>query len=515
MTHSASIQAVNPPGERTLPALLTAAAEARPDRVVLRAGGQERTLAGLCEAAAARAAALAGGAGVGAGDRVAVMAGNRAELIELWLGCAWLGAALVPVNSALRGVQLDHVLADSGPRVLVVEAGLRERLEHVRAVPPLVWDADALPVGDPAARAPHPARPGDTAAVLYTSGTTGPAKGVLCPHAQWVWWGVNTGGCLGVRAGDVLHTTLPLFHTNALGAFWQAVVHDATLVVDDRFSASRHWERCAASGATVGFLLGAMVSMLLSRPEGEHDRSHRVRVALAPATGAELYAPFRERFGVELLDAYGSTETNCVIAAGRPGTMGRVVDGFEARVVDADDEPVPDGVPGELVLRATAPWAFATGYLGLAEKTVEAWRNLWFHTGDRVVREPDGCFRFVDRTKDAIRRRGENVSSFEVEQVLLAHPDVAAAAVVPVPAELGEDEVLACVVARDGATVDPLELVRFCEPRIAYFAVPRYVELLDALPLTANGKVEKFRLRERGLTAAAWDREAAGYVVRR
>jgi carnitine-CoA ligase len=232
-----------------------------------------------------------------------------------------------------------------------------------------------------------------------------------------------------------------------------------------------------------------------------------------------MYPPFRERFGVALVDAYGSTETNAVIASPpeeqRPGTMGRLAPDFEARVVDDEDNDVPDGTPGELVLRHREPYAFASGYFGMPEQTVEAWRNLWLHTGDRVVRDADGYYRFLDRTKDAIRRRGENISSWEVEQVLQSHPDVAAAAVVPVPSALGDDEVMAFVVRRQGAALDPVELVLHCEPRLAYFAVPRYLEFVDELPLTESGKVQKFALRARGVGSTTWDREAAGYVLER
>jgi carnitine-CoA ligase len=178
-------------------------------------------------------------------------------------------------------------------------------------------------------------------------------------------------------------------------------------------------------------------------------------------------------------------------------------------VVDDDVSDLPDGTPGELVLRSREPHAFATGYFGNEEATAEAWRGGWFHTGDRVIRDPDGSFRFVDRIKDVIRRRGENISAFEVEQALQSHPDVSAAAVIPVPSELGEDEVMACVVARAGANLTPAALVGYCEERLARFAVPRYVELVDELPLTPSGKVEKYKLRERGLTAATWDREGS------
>ena len=188
--------------------------------------------------------------------------------------------------------------------------------------------------------------------------------------------------------------------------------------------------------------------------------------------------------------------------------MGWLLPGFDARIVDEHDVELPAGEAGELLLRADEPFAFASGYFGMPEKTVDAWRNLWFHTGDRVVRDADGAFRFVDRIKDAIRRRGENISSFEVEQVLQSHAAVASVAVYPVRSELAEDEVMAALVLHGGQRIDPAELARFCETRLPYFAIPRYIELMDELPRTENGKVQKYKLRERGVTAATWERPA-------
>jgi crotonobetaine/carnitine-CoA ligase len=290
-------------------------------------------------------------------------------------------------------------------------------------------------------------------------------------------------------------------------------------VLGPRFSASTFWRRLAETDATVTYLLGAMVTILWRRPPSADDRAHTVRVALAPASPANLVEPFKERFGMQLVEGYGSTETNCPIgvtaAQQRSGYMGTLRDGYEARVADPEDAPVPDGQPGELLLRAREPFAFATGYFEMPEATVAAWRNLWFHTGDRVVREPDGWFRFLDRAKDAIRRRGENISSFEVEQVLSQHGGVSQVAVFGVPSELGEEEVMAAVVPQPETALDPAELLGFCEPLLAYFAIPRYVEIVDELPLTENGKVRKRLLRERGVGPATWDREAAGYVVAR
>jgi crotonobetaine/carnitine-CoA ligase len=517
------------PRERTLPAMLERQA-ARFGTRTLFVVGEARWRYDDAREHAARFGGALRAAGVCEGDRVALMCTNRVEFMQVFLGCGWIGAIAVPINVASRGESLRHVLVNCGARLLVIEGALLgavtdlgaatlplERLWIVGAgaqcAPPELA-REAFPAAGDAVD-PAPVRPGQTAAILYTSGTTGPSKGVCCPHAQFYWWGVHTGRMLGLRDGDVLHTTLPLFHTNALNTFYQALLTGSSQVLERRFSASAFWESLAARDATVTYLLGAMVPILLSKDPGEHDRGHRVRIALGPGVPPQFHARFRERFGVQLVEGYGSTETNFVIGAEaheqRPGTMGRVRAGFEARVVDDEDNPLADGEAGELVLHASEPYAFATGYFAMADKTVEAWRNLWFHTGDRVVRDPDGFFRFVDRLKDAIRRRGENISSFEVERVILGHPAVETAAVFPVKSELAEDEVMAAVVLRAGATLSASELVAHCEPSLPYFAVPRFVEFVASLPATENGKIEKFRLRERGVTGQTWDREAAGY----
>jgi carnitine-CoA ligase len=521
-----------PPSGQTMPALLDRQAEAYGDRPLFRCAGIERSYREVRDAVARSAGTLAA-AGIEPGDRVAAMCSNRVELLDLVLGCAWLGAIAVPLNTAARGPQLHHMLSNSGARVLAADSELVPALEPVERPPALesVWALDGVPAATPPgwpvteppaggdALGPAEVGPGETLAILYTSGTTGVSKGVCCPHAQFHWWGVEMSEMLEMGEGDVLYTCLPLFHTNALNAFSQALVSGATYTLGPRFSASAFWTRLAEAKATVTYLLGAMVGMLWSREPGAGDRAHPTRVALAPAGPPGLQDGFRRRFGVTLLEAYGSTETNAVIGAQpdaqRTGYMGTLRRGYHAQVVDGDDAPVPDGTPGELVLRHDAPFAFATGYFAMPEKTVEAWRNLWFHTGDRVVREADGWFRFMDRMKDAIRRRGENISSFEVEQVLSEHPAVDAVAVFAVPSDLAEDEVMAAVVIEADSTVEPLELVRHCEGRLAYFAIPRYVELVDELPLTENGKVRKAVLRERGVTGRTWDREAAGYRISR
>lgn len=521
------------PHLRVLSTLLNRQAEAFGDRPLLRVGEQKRSCASMRDAAARLAGAFAT-RGIGRGDRVAVMADNRIELLDAFAACAWLGAIFVPINTALRGAQLEHVLRNAAPRALAIETTLLPKLETPERLPeelahvwllgadgPTTWRG--VPAEDfPAAGDPidaTAAKPGDTLALLYTSGTTGPSKGVCCPQAQFYWWGVNTGAALDINDDDVLYTCLPLFHTNALNSFVQALASGACLVVGPRFSASQFWARLIEAEATVTYLLGAMVSILWGREPGPFDRAHRVRIALAPATPASLHGGCLERFGISIVEAHGMTETNLVIGPldgeQRTGSMGRVMPGFEAKVVDEDDVEVPDGTAGELVMRASEPFAFATGYWRMPEETVAAWRNLWFHSGDRVVRDDAGYFRFLDRTKDAIRRRGENISAWEVEQALQSHTDVASAAVIPVQSELGEDDVMAFVVPNPGARLEPAELLAHCEPQLAYFAIPRYLEIVPELPLTENGKVQKFVLRAQGVSESTWDREQAGYVLRR
>ena len=531
MIQSAALP-VDPP-ERTIVAVLRHRAAELPEHPFVTVGGNTSTFAEAATAASRRAATLRD-AGVEPGDRVVALLPNGRELVELLLACAWSGAILVPVNVASKGPQLRHVLDNAEPTLVVTDVSLAAQFATAGTLPdstraiwvsgpgplPQIGSIRAIP--PPPLRdavAPAAVRPGDPAAILYTSGTTGPPKGVVCPHAQFWWWGQLTGNALGLTGGDVLYTCLPLFHTNALNTVVQALVHGVHVVVGERFSASRFWETVAACDATVTYILGAMASILAAREPGERDSAHRLRVALSPATDPALWPVFESRFGIRLVEGHGMTETNLVLGPldgeQRPGWMGRVMPGFAARVVDDQDAEVPDGTAGELIVRADEPFAFATGYWAQPYATVAAWRNLWFHTGDRVVRDSDGWYRFLDRIKDAIRRRGENVSAWEVEQALSSHPRVVSAAAVPVPAALGEDEVMAFVICRDGLPPDPTELTRWAEERLPYFAVPRYLEFVDALPLTENGKVQKFVLRDRGISASTWDREAAGVELRR
>lgn len=527
----AEILTTFPPGDRTLPTMLQRQARRYGSHRLFTAGDASISFEEAPDIAARSAGTLVA-AGIRPGDRVALMCSNRAEYIECFLGCAWLGAIAVPINIASRGPQLQHMLNNSGARILIIETALLDALDHVdlkglalerlwligddttkrfgriavSAVPPR-----AAPI-DPVAT-----DPAQLLAILYTSGTTGPSKGVCCPHAQYFWWGVNGIRNLEIREGDVLCTTLPLFHSNALGTFYKAVLSGSTLVAEPRFSASQFWEMLIDHRATATYVLGAMVPILLSREPSPLERAHIVRCGLGPGVPANLHIAFSRRTGIHLIDGYGSTETNFVIgsttADQRPGSMGTIGVGYHARVLDRGGNEAEADEPGELILRSDDKLAFASGYFAMPDKTAEAFRDGWFYTGDRVIREADGHFRFVDRLKDAIRRRGENISSFEVEQVLLSHPDVSTAAVFPVPSEMTEDEVMATVVRRPGSTLTESGLADFCRPRLAHFAVPRFIEFVEALPMTENGKVQKYKLRDRGITPGTWDREAAGVAM--
>jgi crotonobetaine/carnitine-CoA ligase len=533
MTVPASDMVLLQPDDRTLPRMLELQAIRYGDRQLLACGGDTWSFRDARDIAAGRGASLRA-AGVSAGDRVAILCANRLEMLEIILGCGWIGAVAVPINTAAMGPQIGYYLSNSGALLFAIEAQFVERLAQVSegmASLRSIWviGGDTAPNSTAASTQAMPPRanpiaavsiaPGDTLAIIYTSGTTGPSKGVMCPHAQYYWWGVHSGRLLGVSADDVLCTTLPLFHINALNTFAQALLSGAHMALEPRFSASGFWPAMMRNEATVIYLLGAMVPILLAGEARPDERGHKVRTGLGPGVPADLGAAFTARTGVQLLEGYGSTETNFVIGASpetqKRGTMGRIVDGFQARVVDSHDVELRPGEAGELVLRAGEPFAFASGYFGMPEKTVEAWRNLWFHTGDRVIRDENGYFRFVDRLKDAIRRRGENISSYEVEQVLLAHPDIEMVAVFPARSELAEDEVMAAIVTRPGAAIPPVELMQFCATRLPYFAVPRFVDFVADLPRTENGKIRKYALRERGVTASTWDREASGYQLKR
>ncbi|GAA0571192.1 AMP-binding protein [Actinomadura livida] len=510
-----------PPLERrTVVHVLREQAERHPGRPAIAGPGAEIGYGALLDEAAALAGSLRAH-GIRPGDRVLLMLDNHVDAILAWLGLTCAGAVEVPVNTAFAAGFLDHVVRDSGAVAAIAETHYLDRLaaadggrlrgsviEHVPAQSGR--GRFDLPEGEPTV---EDAAPWDTAAVFYTSGTTGPSKGVLVPHAQA--YGYASPVYIGaVEPDDTSYVAMPLFHVGGqLWGVYNALIAGARAYISPRFTASGFWEDIVRSGSTFAVLTGAMARFLEARPPSPLERSSGLRkVCLAPVP-ADVDA-FCARFGVAYCAGYGSTEAATPLAAPHgvsgAGGLGWVRPGFEALVVDEHDRPVPDGRIGELVVRPHEPWTMFQGYLGRPEATAEAWRNSYFHTGDAVRRTPGGEFFLVDRIRDSIRRRGENISSLEVEAAANTHPQVTETAAVGVPSEHSEDEVLLLVVPHPEGPPDPADLFRYLAERLPYFAVPRFIACTAELPRSASNKIMKGPLRAAGVPADGWDAELNG-----
>jgi carnitine-CoA ligase len=359
-------------------------------------------------------------------------------------------------------------------------------------------------------------RPG---AIFYTSGTTGRSKGALVTQHYLLSAAQTMVDCWQLQPGETVYGPLPLFHLSAVGTVLGPMLAGGTGVLEKVFSVTNTWDQVRRYDAAGVALAGALVVMLWNLPTDERDRDLPIRFLSAAPVPKEIYHDIEERYRCRIVTVYGTTEAFPLTYAGvaadnPPGASGRANPGFEVKVLDDDDNEVPAGTVGEIVCRPRRPHTMFEGYDGRPEATLEQMRNLWFHTGDLGRFDADGNFTYVDRKKDAMRRRGENISSFEVEQALLRHPAVAEIAAIGVPSELGEDDVMVCVVVKPGQAVEIVPFMDFCRDRLPYFAVPRYVEVCAELPKNAVGRVLKHELRARGVTDATWDRERAGYVVR-
>ena len=518
-----------------LATLVRAKARKNGDRVALRFRDRVVTYRELDE----RSDAVAGGLarrGVERGDRVAALLYNCPEFVDLWFGTAKLGAVLVPLNTALKGELLRYELHDAGPRGLVLDSRLREVYDPVRGDLAIPWEVTVDVPGEPAPDTPGPSwadllsaeppptvRPpeaGEPAAILYTSGTTGPPKGAVIPHEKYLTTPREIGLRSRLAADSVLFTGLPLFHCNAQEmTTLTALLNDLTAAYEERFHASTYWETAQRMGATHVSLLISMINVLFKQPPKASDRTHSVTVALTAGTTKEVWPEFERRFGVTVIELYGMTECGCTTLMNPPdairvGSIGTPLGFVEAEVVDDQDRPVPSGTRGELVVRPRSPHTMFLRYHQKPEQTVESWRNLWFHTGDYVTRDADGYYYFVDRKKDVIRRRGENLAPYDVETVLNRHPAVFESVVVGVPSPLGEEDVKAFVQCRPGTSVDARALFEFCIQHLPFFMVPRYIEFVDEIPKTANQKAQRYLLKGRR-SAGEVDRDALGITVRR
>jgi len=519
---------ITEPRERTLGRILSERAAATPDRTCLVWKGAERITFRELDDAVNRAATGLELQGVTHGDRVVVMSGNCPEFVYLIFALARLGAVIVTVNVHARGAQLEHMLMNSAPKLIVVERDNVERvLEASAGLSPaprvvVLGDADAAPQDRVIAAAavfdqpPHSGHPEvqhtDLAQILYTSGTTGPSKGVMITHHQAYAFADYVSQAMEMTDDDVYYTCLPLFHVNAQLSLLAVVLTGGCLALYERFSASAFWGQVREAGATAVSLFGAMAYILYQQPP-EVDLPTALRVCWAFPAPYDILDDFERRYGFRVLTAYASTEANFVAIGGLhddlpSGAAGRVHPRFEVKVVDADDREVPPGVTGEIVTRPRDPFTMMLGYYRMPETTAEVFQNLWYHTGDAGRLDEDGYLYFVDRIKDVIRRRGENISSYEVEQVIVGHPAVAECAAMAVRSELSEDEVMVVIVPREDTTVVPAELVAWCSERMAYFMVPRFVRVVPELPKTPTGKVEKYQLRSGAPADGVWDAQA-------
>ncbi|HEX7095937.1 MAG TPA: AMP-binding protein [Acidimicrobiales bacterium] len=474
--------------------------------------------------------------GVGAGDHVATLLPNGVDAHLAWLGLGWLVARDVPLNNALVGELLHDALLRSDATVLVVDASFASRLAELPPLPELrtvvvIGDADldrsrgydvvtleefldgATPPDDlvgPVYR--------DVAVVLFTSGTTGPSKPVLVPWANvyqfWSWVPEDT-----LHEGEALYCPLPVVHNSGRSSLNYALVRGATFVYRERFSGTAFWDDVRAHDCKAAALVGPLTAFLHAQPPRPDDADNPLRAVICGPLIPDIEG-FKARFGVKVATCYGMTETGVSLTTdwdhGPVTACGRKRPDYpwpEVRIVDENDEPLPVGEVGELVVRAAEPWSLNAGYYKMPEATAAAWRNGWFHTGDAFRCDEDGNYHLVDRLKDAIRRRGENISSFEVENIVRGYPGVADCAAIGIRDELGDDEVMVVVEPAEGATIDPPALREWLEPRMPKFMLPRYVDI-GTLPRNATTqRVRKYELRERGITPTTWDAQAADKEV--
>jgi crotonobetaine/carnitine-CoA ligase len=536
-----------PRNEWVLPHILERQATERPDKGFLQwtDAGKIHTFAEVNRAVNRLAHGFAG-LGVEKGDRVVIYLPNCLEYVLTWFALSKLGAVEVTIGPDQRGTFLKHQIEVGRARLVVTTYELTQRLaeiereltqtNHVVLLDLTPAGADERPeltvfeglstsdfgdlYSDSEVNPGIAVGPRDIGAILFTSGTTGPSKGVEMPHSQLYWFSEQISRLTQLTSEDVYLTSFPLFHANAqLQTVYACLRTGARCVIYPRFSASDWLGRVRRSGTTVTNMLSATTAFALAQPPTDDDRNHALRCIFAVPSPEALIQQLRERFGVrDVVTAFGQTEVaNVLLApAGVPRPDGSVGleqrEWYEYRIEDpVSGLEVGPGQTGELCVRHKVAGIISDGFLGMPEKTLESRRDLWFHLGDAVKRDENGWYFFLDRLKDTLRRRGENISSFEVEAVVQAHPSVTECAVVAAPADEagGEDEVKAFVILIEGAELKPQELIEFCESRMPSFAVPRYIEFMTALPKTPSEKVRKEELRKMGNSSATWDRIAA------
>ncbi len=499
----------------TLAQLVTRAAALWPDRTAWVFDHLDRTFTfAEVDRESSRIAAALAERGIGQGDRVAVMLRNQPEFPLIWLALAKIGAQLVPVNTNYQEFDGAHVLRHSGAKLTVAAPEFTELLDRIGLTEVITPDRlDAA--GAPPDFTPVPELPVN---IQYTSGTTGAPKGCVLPNRYWTTLAVGlVTDFPAVGADDVILTAQPFHYIDPQWNVALGLAGGATLVVLDRFHPSTFWAKVREHGVTWFYCLGLMPALLLRQEPAAADQDHRVRAICASAIPRELHAELERRWGVPWYEAFGMTETGSDIrltAADHDetvgtGCIGRPVRDREVLIAGDDGKPVPRGETGQLLIRGIG---LMHGYHDDPDATAKAFENGWFHTGDLARMDAAGRVHYVGRTKDMIRRSGENVSADEVERALLLHPAVRLAAVVAVPDELRGEEIKAYVVC-DGDRPDPAELAAFCAGKLAYFKVPRFWAFAGALPMTPSERVAKGELRKvADPRAGSWDAKAEAWL---
>jgi crotonobetaine/carnitine-CoA ligase len=446
------------------------------------------------------------------------------EWIYFWLGAARIGAVTAAVNAANKGDFLLHALRLSRAKVVITDAERRPRVaevaEHLPELSNIVVQGDSPGevLEATGAAEEYVGDVGDIGSLFFTSGTTGASKAVATTWHYLFTTAATVASSWGFRAGEVLWTAMPLFHLSAAPSVLAPMLVGGTTALASTFHPATVWDEVRACGA-VGFAgAGAMVSMLLRQSPDPRDAQLPLRFISAAPIDASVYRDIEKRYGCRIVTMYGMTEAfpiavKGIAEEGVPGTSGRPNPSFDVRIVDPDGEPLPDGSVGEIACRPRYPYVMSEGYVD-GEGGIDR-HSQWFRTGDLGVLDSDQNLTYVDRVKDSLRRRGENISSVEVETVVRGHPAVLEAAAVGVPSDLGEDDILLVVALRPDCALDYPELLDFCSARMPYFCVPRYVEIVSELPKTIIGRVRKDILRARGVGPGAWDRERHGYIVSR
>ncbi len=516
----------------TLPRLIEQRANDTPDRVFIEHADTRTTLTyGQAHDDALAWARALHRLGVERDHTVISMLPVGFDAVSCWVGCMWLVAWEVPVNTSYQGKMLAYTLANSEARVAVIAERF---LDRITALDGELGSIDTIVVPD--ATGPLPdlgctmidgaalfeaddtdvsfdgPEPWDVAEIFYTSGTTGPSKGVLYSHAQL--HATTTALSAEWTADDSFYCPFPMYHVSGKMFVYAFALIGMRGVFRESFKTDEFWPDIATFGCTTTLLLGAMANFVYRQPPQPGDADNSLKTVLMVPIIAEA-DDFRQRFDVGINTVFNMTEVSSPIVATTnetpsmpAGSCGRQREGYECRVVDAHDREMPPGQLGELIVRADQPWVLNSGYFQMPDKTAQAWRNGWFHTGDGFVQDADGWFFFVDRTKDAIRRRGENISSMEVEAHVNDYPLVLESAAVAVASEWGEDEVMIIVVPKPGAAIDPAALHAHLLTTMPKFMVPRYVRLAAELPKTPTEKVRKVALREAGVTDDTWDANA-------